>query len=38
MATIDSSSVDGRVVAERGAAVLQVFKSGVSDRKRSFAH
>ena len=37
MATKDSSNVDGRVAAEPGAAVLQVFKSGVSDR-RSFAH
>ena len=31
MATKDSSSVDSKVAAEPGAAVLQVFKSGVSD-------
>ena len=31
MAAKDSSSVDSKVAAEPGAAVLQVFKSGVSD-------
>ena len=38
MATKDSSSGDGEVAAEPAAAVLQVFKSGVSDNIREPLH